>query len=26
NSMADLKNIAIIDDQILRKIEPYIIF
>ena len=26
NSMADLKNIAIIDDQILRKIGPYIIF
>jgi competence protein ComEA len=25
NSLADLKNIAIIDDQILRKIEPYII-
>jgi competence ComEA-like helix-hairpin-helix protein len=26
NSMDDLKSIAIIDDQILRKIEPYIIF
>ena len=25
-SMADLKNIAIIDDVILRKIEPYIVF
>jgi competence protein ComEA len=26
NSMVDLKDIAIIDDQILRKIEPYLIF
>jgi competence protein ComEA len=26
NSMNDLKDIAIMDDQILRKIEPYIIF
>jgi competence ComEA-like helix-hairpin-helix protein len=26
NSIVDLKDIAIIDDQILRKIEPYIIF
>jgi competence ComEA-like helix-hairpin-helix protein len=26
NSMSNLKDIAIIDDQILRKIEPYLIF